>query len=197
MNFLNKISRPLPLYLLLILICSTIELVSSIRCIEQDQRALLQFKEGLVDDYALLKSWKNISTSQDCCQWRGVGCSKATGEVISLDLPGFWSEELEQIVGLRGKIDSSLLSLSSLRYLDLSGNSFTGIPEFIGSFKKLQHLKLASIEFDSPKVPSQLGNLTNLQTLDLTSSSVVIKNTDWLLRLFSLKYLNLSLYRPQ
>ncbi|PWA41729.1 Leucine-rich repeat-containing protein [Artemisia annua] len=54
------------------------------------------------------------------------------------------------------------------------------------------HLKLAGIEFTSPKVPYQISNLSNLQTLDLASSSVVIKNTEWLSRLSSLKYLNLS-----
>ncbi|KAJ9546629.1 hypothetical protein OSB04_019172 [Centaurea solstitialis] len=159
------------------------------RCVDRDRRALLQFKQGLVDDYTLLRSWRN---GQDCCHWRGVGCNNHTGEVIRLDLSATWSEELEQILGLSGEIDSSLLSLRSLRYLDLSGNSFTQIPDFIGSLTKLQHLKLAQIEFGSPEVPDRLGNLSNLQTLDLASSSVVIKNTRWLTRLSSLKYLNLS-----
>ncbi|XP_071704079.1 receptor-like protein EIX2 [Rutidosis leptorrhynchoides] len=145
-----------------------------------------------MDDYALLKSWRDTNASPDCCQWRGVSCSYHTGEVIKLDLPAIMSEELEQPLGLRGEIDSSLLSLISLRYLDLSGNSFTRISEFIGSFKNMKYLNLVQIEFDSPKVPSQLGNLSNLQTLDLSYSSVSIRNAEWLSRLSSLKYLNLS-----
>ncbi|KAI3729911.1 hypothetical protein L6452_18583 [Arctium lappa] len=190
------ISHPLPLSVI-IFVCCSINLVSGIprrngaetRCVDRDRRALLQFKQGLVDDYALLRSWRN---GQDCCHWRGVGCNNGTGEVIRLDLSGIWSEELDQILGLSGEINSSLLLLRSLRYLDLSGNSFTKIPDFIGSLTELQHLKLAQIEFGSPKVPDQLGNLSNLQTLDLASSSVVIKNTLWLTPLSSLKYLNLS-----
>ncbi|KVH87552.1 receptor-like protein EIX2 [Cynara cardunculus var. scolymus] len=196
MHLYTRISHPLPLSVI-IFICCSINFVSGIprrnnaetRCLDRDQRALLQFKQALVDDYSLLRSWQD---GRDCCHWRGVGCNNGTGEVVRLDLSGIWSEELDQILGLSGEIDSSLLLLRSLRYLDLSGNSFTRIPDFIGSLTKLQHLKLAQIEFGSPKVPDQLGNLSDLQTLDLASSSVFIKNTNWLTRFSSLKYLNLS-----
>ncbi|XP_071702705.1 receptor-like protein EIX2 [Rutidosis leptorrhynchoides] len=201
MQFNIMIPQPLSLYLLVsIFICSSINLVSAIprrnyaetRCAEQDRIALLQFKKGVTDDYALLNSWRDSNASRDCCQWRGVSCRNGTGEVIKLVLPGFLSEDDVSFLGLKGEIDSSLLSLRSLENLDLSGNSFTRIPEFIGSFKNLKYLNFADIEFDSPEVPPQLGNLSNLQTLDLTDSSVSIKNTEWLSRLSSLKYLNLS-----
>ncbi|KAD6119007.1 hypothetical protein E3N88_10278 [Mikania micrantha] len=165
-------------------------------CVEQDRLALLRFKRALVDDYGLLNSWKNTNTNtttaRDCCRWRGVGCNNATGQVITLDLSGTWSEELEQILGFTGEIDSSLLSLSALTYLDLSGNSFTRIPNFIGSLKHLQHLKLSNIELTSPEFPDQLRNLSSLQTLDLSATQVVINNSNWLSGLSSLKYLNLS-----
>ncbi|XP_023750083.1 receptor-like protein EIX2 [Lactuca sativa] len=179
------------LYFLLLFICSNLNYAET-RCVERDRRALLEFKKGLTDDYALLKSWRNNNASRDCCKWRGVGCNNNTDQVIKLDLPAVWSDELEQLLSLSGEIDSSLLSLNSLTYLDLSGNSFTRIPNFLGSLNSLQHLKLANIELTSSNFPHQLGNLSSLQTLDLLATPVVMKNTDWLSRLSSLKYLNLS-----
>ncbi|KAK9073474.1 hypothetical protein SSX86_007798 [Deinandra increscens subsp. villosa] len=190
MDFYRRI-----LSFLFIFIAINNKLVSGIletKCVKHDRIALLRFKKALVDDYSILDSWKNTTTARDCCRWRGVGCNNATGQVITLDLSGVWSEELEQILRLNGDIDSSLLSLSALSYLDLSGNSFTRIPEFIGSLKNLQHLKLSNVELTSPGIPDQLGDLSNLQTLDLATTPFVIKNTHWLSRLSSLKYLNLS-----
>ncbi|KAI3691070.1 hypothetical protein L2E82_49287 [Cichorium intybus] len=178
-------------YCLFILICSNINHAET-RCVEGERKALLQFKNGLTDDYALLETWRNTSTSQDCCKWRGVECSIDTGQVIKLDLHVDFQADVGQYFGLSGQIDSSLLLLTSLQYLDLSGNTFTRIPKFLGSLKTLQHLKLANIKLTSPKFPYPIGNLSNLQTLDLATTSVVIKNTHWLSGLSSLKYLNLS-----
>ncbi|KAI3506143.1 hypothetical protein L1887_28499 [Cichorium endivia] len=178
-------------YCLFILICSNINHAET-RCVEGERKALLQFKKGVVDDYALLETWRNTSTSQDCCKWRGVECSIDTGQVIKLDLHVDFHADVGQFFGLSGQIDSSLLLLTSLQYLDLSGNTFTRIPKFLGSLKTLQHLILANIQITSPKLPYQIGNLSNLQTLDLAAVSVVIKNTNWLSGLSSLKYLNLT-----
>ncbi|KAK9063927.1 hypothetical protein SSX86_017799 [Deinandra increscens subsp. villosa] len=184
------------LYLPLLFICSNTNLVSGIipetRCVDHERIALLQFKKALVDDYALLNSWKDSTNARDCCRWRGVGCNNSTGQVIALHLSGTWSDQEDQKLGLSGEIDSSLLSLSSLTYLDLSGNNFTRIPEFIGSLKNLHHLNLSGVELTSPKIPDQLGNLSNLQTLDLLGTPVFIKDTHWLSSLSSLKYLDLS-----
>ncbi|KAL8204620.1 hypothetical protein R6Q57_010243 [Mikania cordata] len=160
------------------------------RCIERERDALLRLKNGFVDPYGLLSSWSDHTSSQDCCLWRGVGCSNRTGHVTMLDLHGYFSDDLDAVVKLSGDINSSLLDLNHLSYLDLSFNSFTRIPAFVGSLSKLRHLNLSAIYFEVPDVPSQLGNLSNLMLLDLSYSLVVVDNIEWLYKLSSLEYIN-------
>ncbi|CAA2981115.1 receptor 12 [Olea europaea subsp. europaea] len=94
---------------------------------------------------------------------------------------------------LRIKNLECLSHLSFLSYLDLSGNDFgrSEIPRFFGSFKKLRHLILSNSNFTG-EVPCELGNLTNLHTLDLCGNDLRIKNLEWLSHLSLLSYLGLS-----
>lgn len=70
------------------------------------------------------------------------------------------------------------------------------MPEFLGSFQSLTHLNLARMGFYG-RVPHQLGNLSNLQFLDITSEiydhpPMHTADISWLARLPSLKYLDMS-----
>ncbi|PRQ18521.1 putative non-specific serine/threonine protein kinase [Rosa chinensis] len=144
--------------------CSSVGSSNNIMCLESERHALLQFKQGLVDESNALASWEN---KKDCCKWRGIACNNQTGHVTRLDLPFISFNYTE--VPLRGEISHSLLELPYLNYLDLSYNDFGGmiIPKFIGSLSQLKELKLAAADFSGP-VPPQLGNLSNLHTLDLS-----------------------------
>ncbi|KAL2540200.1 disease resistance family protein/LRR family protein [Abeliophyllum distichum] len=95
---------------------------------------------------------------------------------------------------MRGNVSPALLELQHLNYLYLSDNDFGGshIPKFIGSFKNLRQLKLRDSNFTGD-VPYELGNLTNLQTLELGGNiGLRIENLEWLSRLSLLSYLDLS-----
>ncbi|RVW68127.1 Receptor-like protein 12 [Vitis vinifera] len=164
---------------------------AEVGCIGRERQALLKFKQGIVDDFGILSSWRNEEDKTDCCRWEGVQCSNLTGHVVMLDLGAYGYNESRY---LRGKISHSLLGLQHLRHLDLSGNNFEGesMPEFIGSFTKMRYLNLSSTHFFGT-LPCQLGNLSNLNSLDLSGNShMSSENLDWLSHLSSLTHLNLN-----
>ncbi|CAI9767871.1 unnamed protein product [Fraxinus pennsylvanica] len=99
----------------------------------------------------------------------------------------------ERVAFLQDKLSPALLELQHLNYLDLGFTDFGGseIPRFFGSFKNLRHLKLKSSNFTG-EVPCELGNLTNLYTLDLGYNNLRIKNLECLSHLSSLSVLDLT-----
>ncbi|KAG8646245.1 hypothetical protein MANES_10G136732v8 [Manihot esculenta] len=179
-------------------------------CLESDREALLDFRNGLLDPGNRLSSWQGTN----CCQWHGIVCDGDTGAVITVDLHnphppkvgkldldyplpsdssasdryGFWN--------LSGELRPSLAALKSLRHLDLSFNSFSDIPipSFFYSWKNLEYLNLSNAGFRGV-IPPNLGNLTSLQSLDVTNYDLHVlraENLDWVTGLVSLKYLAMS-----
>ncbi|XP_024171688.1 receptor-like protein EIX1 [Rosa chinensis] len=172
--------------------CSSVGSSYNIMCLESERQALLQFKQGLVDESNALASWKS---EKDCCKWRGIACNNQTGHVTGLNFSFSCDSYFNYSeVPLRGAMSPSLLELPFLNYLDLSYNDFEGIviPKLIGSLSQLKELKLAHANF-SGLVPPQLGNLSNLHTLDLFGNhDASSENLEWLSHLSSLRYLNMA-----
>ncbi|XP_039120955.1 receptor-like protein EIX2 [Dioscorea cayenensis subsp. rotundata] len=189
----------LPLLLLLLVfglavICSdAAALVPNVEhptnCIESERVALFYFKKNIIDPYNNLSSW----VGHACCSWHGVQCDNTTGNIVGLAL-GQQGSVIFHLQG--GEISPTLLALQHLNYLDLSGNDFRGtnVPSFISHFKQLKYLNLARAGFGGP-VPSSFGNLSSLQTLDLSDNYGVYVDDpshQWLSHLTSLQHLVFS-----
>ena len=161
--------------------------------LSSDREALIDFKHGLEDPNNRLSSWKG----SNYCHWHGITCENDTKAVISIDLHNPYSPDNAyedwSSMSLSGKIRPSLVKLKSLKYLDLSLNSFEDIPipPFLGSLKNLQYLNLSYAGF-SGVISSNLGNLSNLQYLDISSNDLSIDNIEWMTGLVSLKHLDMN-----
>jgi Leucine-rich repeat (LRR) protein len=186
-----------PFFVLLLTQANTLQTIKdkpvNSSCQEIERDALISFKAGLIDCKNRLSSWQG----QDCCQWRGVTCSKKTTNVVRLDLRNTYLDEWgnpEPGYALTGEISSSLVSLAYLNYLDLSYNNFSNakIPEFIGSFRELIYLNISATLF-SGRIPPQLSNLSSVQYLDFSLMyNSYSKDIAWLAHLSFLKHLDLS-----
>ncbi|KAI3809113.1 hypothetical protein L1987_25082 [Smallanthus sonchifolius] len=131
-------------------------------CIEEERKALLDVKANLIDLHGNLSDWASEGEKMDCCKWAGVTCNNQTGHVIQLDLT-FGSS------GFAGKLSPSLQVLNQLQYLNLSGINFQSntLPNNLGSLSNLQVLDISSANL-SGSIPYQLANLSNLLRLDLS-----------------------------
>ncbi|XP_039136152.1 receptor-like protein EIX2 [Dioscorea cayenensis subsp. rotundata] len=175
-------------------------------CIEAERDALLSFKAEItyhkVDDP--ISSWGN--QTDDCCQWAGVRCDNDSGHVLSLNLQRmpppeydddfihFCSERCGFEWGLSGNISESLIGLRHLKYFDLSFNCFQSIsiPKLLGSLENLVHLDLSYACFTGV-IPDELGNLTKLRNLNLSSDEgLKVNGAEWLSGLSSLRYLSID-----
>ncbi|XP_019439069.1 PREDICTED: receptor-like protein 12 [Lupinus angustifolius] len=177
-------------------------------CIQRERDALLNFKASLHDPSNRLSSWEG----NHCCQWEHITCHDVTAHVVKLDLSNpcwrlvtqdesFKCYRYERLLFLSASnVDPSLSELEYLSYLDLSDNDFRGspIPISIGSMRSLTYLSLSEANFGG-KIPTNLGNLTNLTHLDLgynygihANQSLNSNDINWISKLGLLEHLDLS-----
>ncbi|KAK7263696.1 hypothetical protein RJT34_31290 [Clitoria ternatea] len=94
---------------------------------------------------------------------------------------------------LSGGIPASLAALPKLETLVLVYNLLSGIiPSSLSNISTLKHLQLAYNPFHPGPIPSQLGNLTNLETIWLTQCNLVGPIPDSLGNLARLTNIDLS-----
>ena len=171
-----------------------------VRCLQSERQALLQFKAGLTDPYDMLSSW----TTEDCCQWYGIGCSNLTGHVLMLDLHGNYDDyvdDYDYYYGyyggnrsyISGDIHKSLMELRQLKHLNLGGNYFgySNVPGFFGSLRNLRYLDISNCNFDG-QIPIQLSYLSHLKYLNLFNNHLDGVIPHQLGNLSNLQFLNLN-----
>ncbi|GMI93106.1 hypothetical protein like AT3G08680 [Hibiscus trionum] len=178
-------------------LCSIAETIADLN---SDKHALLQFS-------ATVPHGRKLNWSPDipaCTSWIGINCTKDGSRVIGLHLPAVGlhgpipSDTLGKldaliILSLRsnrlsGNLPPDLLSLPSLRYVNLQHNNFSGyIPSSLSPNMDFLDLSFNSL---TGTIPTTVQNLTNLTGLDLQNNSLVghIPN----LNLPRLRLLNLS-----
>ena len=116
-------------------------------------------------------TWKNAT---DCCSWSGVTCHPISGNIIGLDLA---------CSGLSGELhpNTTLFRLSHLQSLNLALNDFSSsrLSSLFGGFVSLTHLNLSRNFFLEGEIPSQISQLSKLESLDLSFTMLTWKENSW------------------
>ncbi|XP_051149452.1 leucine-rich repeat receptor-like tyrosine-protein kinase PXC3 isoform X2 [Andrographis paniculata] len=115
------------------------------------------------------------------CTWPGISCSPNFSAVQKLDLSN---------QRLQGNV-TVISHLKSLKWLDLSSNSFHGIiPPAFGNLSELEFLDLSFNHFEG-SIPLELSRLRNLRALNLSNNELVGLIPDELQSLHSLQDLQI------
>ncbi|XP_040966807.1 receptor kinase-like protein Xa21 [Gossypium hirsutum] len=169
------------LLLALFIPCSVLCLAMTVRNLNSDQFALLEFKDRIVGPQNVLAN--NWTASTSVCNWIGVSCGILHKRVIALNLTS---------MNLRGTIPPHLGNLSFLLSLDLSSNHFYGhLPKELGQLHRLRILRLSYNRLNG-EIPSWLGNLQRVRRQKMKNNNFTGTILETLVNMSNLEILNLG-----
>uniref|UniRef100_A0A453E4T2 Leucine-rich repeat-containing N-terminal plant-type domain-containing protein n=1 Tax=Aegilops tauschii subsp. strangulata TaxID=200361 RepID=A0A453E4T2_AEGTS len=146
---------------------------TTVQCLPNQASSLLQLKHSFLKPN--LSSWQQ---GTDCCHWEGVGCDRASGRVITLDLS---DRNLQSTSGL----SLALFNLTSLTNLSLSDTHWNWSPP-----KNLRTLDLPShtdwpgyahndLYLRDPSFQTFVSKFCNLRDLYLDNVQIVNGGSTW------------------
>jgi Leucine-rich repeat (LRR) protein len=149
----------------------------------REKATLLSLKQGLTLPSASVVALANWNESNGhVCSFTGVTCDRRREHVVGLDLSN---------MDISGAIPPVIGELSHLRSLDVSNNSFSGVPASIGNLTRLQRLFM-NYNRISGAIPPVISDLSQLRNLDISYNRISGAIPPALGRLSQLQALNIS-----
>jgi len=158
--------------------------------------SMLLIGNALADDCSIMKKVVNYlgedmitkyGSTTDCCSFSGITCdgSKQITEIKIENIDLFGSDEAAAMNEL-----SNLKSLTTLSFTNFLLSK--GFPKNIGKIKSLKTLIFNRNSYYGSSIPDEIGDLINLEHLDLTDNNLSGKIPDTIGNLKKLRILNLS-----
>nr|XP_043614136.1 leucine-rich repeat receptor-like protein kinase TDR [Erigeron canadensis] len=147
--------------------------------------SLLSLKSSLKDPLNTFQEWEvsEPGTEPIWCSWSGVTCDPNSYQIISLDISNR---------NLSGIIPKEIIYLTSLRYLNISKNQFSGpFPTTLFDLPFLQTLDI-NHNLLSSQFPPGISKLKYLKYFDAYSNSFTGPLPTEFVRLAFLEHLNLA-----
>lgn len=163
----------LSLFVIIITLCLSIP-----SSVSTDFDALVTLKQDFDSIPFALGTW-NSSNPTSVCSWVGIKCSQ--NRVISLDLSN---------MRIHGSISPVISSLDSLTELSLDGNNFTGEIN-LSNLTSLRFINISNNAF-SGGLEWNYANLQNLEVLDVYNNNFSFPLPTGITSLKKLKYLDLG-----
>ncbi|CAL5074257.1 unnamed protein product [Urochloa decumbens] len=128
----------------------------------REKATLLALKQGLAlpPSSVALANWNE--SNGYVCNFTGVTCDWRREHVVGLDLAN---------MDISGAIPEAIGGLSHLRSLNVSNNSFFGVPASIGNLTRLQSLFM-SYNHISGAIPDVISGLAQLRNLDISCNRI-------------------------